>query len=544
MHGAQSTFEPDACIPGDDQASSPSRLFPPALMLQATCSNAGKSLLAAALCRLLARRGLRVVPFKAQNMALNAFVTADGREMGRAQALQAMACGLEPDVRMNPVLLKPTSDTGSQLVVMGKAVGHMRALAYMRYKPVLWETVCRAYRSLAAHADVMVLEGAGSPAEINLLRHDIVNMRMARYARATVLLVADIDRGGAFAALVGTLALLPPSDRRRIAGFILNKFRGDVALLTPALEAITRRTGKPFLGIVPMLEHLYLPEEDSVSFKQGQMSGLERDANLEDTSCVDIAVPDLPHISNVSDLDALRAAPGVRVRIVRRAAAWGSPGMVLIPGSRNTVADLRWLRHTGLADCVVDFAHRCLRKGQGVLVGLCGGLQMLGTAIHDPLLLEAGGDEPGLGLLPLETTLQRDKCLRRTAGTADGALVGTNQSVDVYGYEIHHGCSTMETCHTRTSEVLRSLLHDRDGRPLGWGVCDAKGRARVWGTYMHGLFDADAFRHALLDALRREAGLPAVPPAPYHLGSELDRLADAVGNALDMSAVTALLHLV
>ncbi|MFT4301241.1 MAG: cobyric acid synthase [Desulfovibrio sp.] len=539
----------------------------PAIMFQGTCSNAGKSLLTAALCRLLARRGLRVVPFKAQNMALNSFVTADGKEMGRAQALQAAACGLAADVRMNPVLLKPTSNTGSQVIVMGEPVGQMRVGAYLRYKPEAWKAVRRAYRSLAAEADVVVLEGAGSPAEINLKAHDIVNMRMARYARAHVALVADIDRGGAFAALAGTMALLTRAERARVAGFILNKFRGDPTLLDPALQTLTRRTGKPFWGVVPMLENLRLPEEDSVSFKMGITPGLRMGECLPATAdMLDIVVLDLPHISNATDLDALRQEPGLRLRIVRCAEDWGHPHAVIVPGSRNTVADLRFLRATGLADAILHFARTGLETSRGVLVGICGGLQMLGSVIADPLTLEEGGSERGLGILPLATRLEADKKLLRVTGRACACLTanvpsgGSGAATDekllvpaqeVEGYEIHHGRTVplsgqVESCSLPCESVTqqpRVIMADLSGRPLGWGLCDSAGRARVWGSYVHGLFDADAFRHAFLASLRDDNGMPPFEGAPYALGPELDRLADTVEKSLDMPAIYGLLGL-
>ncbi len=511
-------------------------------MFQGTSSNAGKSLLTAALCRLLSREGLRVAPFKAQNMSLNSFVTADGGEMGRAQAIQAAACGLDADVRMNPVLLKPTSDTGSQVIVLGRPVGYMRVKAYFHYKPQAWKAVCRAYRSLAAEVDVMVLEGAGSPAEINLRQHDIVNMRMARYAGAKVALVADIDRGGAFAALAGTMTLLSRTDRARVAGFVLNKFRGDASLLDTALQTVSRRTGKPFLGIVPMLDNLCLPEEDSVNFKAGLTPGFCRDSTSVNTACVDIVVPDLPHISNATDLDSLRAESCVNVRIVRRPEQWGTPHMVIVPGSRNTVEDMRWLRTVNLEERIRSFASDCLEKGHGMLIGICGGLQMLGTQIDDPLNLESGGLEQALGILPLSTQLHATKCLRRTTCIPDVSLVGGIKKVFLTGYEIHHGVTIMNKTPCRTSETsLRELLHDTDGRPLGWGQCDKQGCARIWGTYLHGLFDTDVFRHELLNTIRREEGLPVMPGQPYKLGSELDRLADTVASALDMPAIFALL---
>ncbi len=528
--------------------------LPPAIMVQGTCSNAGKSLITAALCRLLARRGLRVAPFKAQNMALNSFVTSDGKEMGRAQVLQAAACGLAPDVRMNPVLLKPTSNVGSQVIVLGEPVGHMRVGEYLGYKPEAWKSVRRAYRSLSAGMDVMVLEGAGSPAEINLKAHDIVNMRMARYARAHVALVADIDRGGAFAALAGTMALLTRAERARVGGFILNKFRGDASLLDPALTILQKRTGKPFWGVVPMLEDLRLPEEDSVSFKEGLTPGLRLGLYADQTAgsagLLDIVVPDLPHLSNATDLDALRDEPGVQVRIVRHAAQWGHPHVVILPGSRNTVGDLRFLQRTGLAALVQEFARRCLEQGSGALVGICGGLQMLGSEIIDPLGLEEGGCEQGLGLLPLSTRLLASKRLCRAAGWADASLTGSDRQ-PVTGYEIHHGetaslgaeATINGATQSAAVSAVRVVMVDDAERPLGWGRCDAQGRARVWGSYMHGLFDEDAFRHAFLLTLRQEAGLPPAPQTAYSLGPELDRLADAVETALDMPAILGVLGL-
>ena len=533
--------------------------LPPALMVQGTCSNAGKSLLAAALCRLLARRGLRVAPFKAQNMALNSFVTSDGKEMGRAQVLQAAACGLAPDVRMNPVLLKPTSNTGSQVIVLGEPVGQMRVGEYLLYKPTAWKAVRRAYGSLAAGMDVMVLEGAGSPAEINLKAHDIVNMRMARHAGALVVLVADIDRGGAFAALAGTMALLTRAERNRVGGFILNKFRGDASLLDTALSMLQRRTGKPFWGVVPMLENLRLPEEDSVSFKQGQTPGLtqglasdiQAGAPEAEAGLLDIVVPDLPHLSNATDLDALRDEPGVRLRIVRSAEHWGAPHAVILAGSRNTVDDLRFLQRSGLAVCVRDFASQCLQQGRGAVVGICGGLQMRGAEIADPLGLEEGGCEPGLGLLPLGTRLLAAKRLRRTNGWAHPCLTGLERQ-PVCGYEIHHGQTAVvpadvadgpHGARALAQPSVRVVMADSEEQALGWGLCDAQGRARVWGSYLHGLFDADEFRHAFLQSLRHDAALPPAPLATYCLGPELDRLADAVEAALDMPAILGQLGL-
>ena len=509
----------------------------PALMVQGTSSDAGKSLIAAALCRLFARRGLKVAPFKAQNMALNSFVTLAGEEMGRAQALQAAACGLEPDARMNPVLLKPTSDQGSQVIVLGRPVGMMRVREYMAYKRRAWRAVCRAWAELSSGRDIMVLEGAGSPAEINLRKHDIVNMRMAAHAGAKVLLVADIDRGGAFAALAGTMSLLGRADRGRVAGFALNRFRGDAGLLAPALEAVSRRTRRPFFGVIPRIPDLRLPEEDSVSFKLGRSPGIENGGVGGLAGVLDVALIDLPHISNVTDCDALRAEPGLRLRAVRRPEELGQPHLVLLPGSRNSMADMDFLRASGLAGALSAYALGCLESGRGMVIGICAGLQLLGGRIEDPVGLETGekGERalPGLGLLPLKTELAPVKTLRRTQGTAFAELAG--EALPVAGYEIHHGVSE-----SRGAPVI---MRDEAGRALGWGRLDARHTARIWGTYLHGVFDSDSFRHALLGRLRREAGLAPVAGAMWDLGPELDRVADVVAESLDMAAIDALLGL-
>ena len=513
---------------------------PPALMVQGTCSDAGKSLITAALCRLFARRGLRVAPFKAQNMALNSFVTLKGEEMGRAQALQAAACGLEPDARMNPVLLKPVSDQGSQVIVLGRPVGMMRVREYMAYKRRAWQAVCRAWAELSAGKDLMLLEGAGSPAEINLRRHDIVNMRMAAHAGARVLLVADIDRGGAFAALAGTMSLLGRADRARVAGYALNRFRGDASLLGPALAAVSRRTRRPFVGVIPMIPDLRLPEEDSVSFKLGKSPGIAAPGlptSGASAPLLDVALIDLPHISNVTDCDALRVEPGLRLRMVRRPEELGAPALVILPGSRNSLKDMEFLRASGLADALCAHARACLARRRGMVAGICGGLQLLGNRIHDPLGLEAGTggarSVPGLGLLPLVTELAPGKTLRRTEGTALPELAGA--ALPVAGYEIHHG----------VSESLGApvIMRDKEGEALGWGSLDAGNTARIWGSYLHGVFDSDSFRHALLGRLRREAALPPLPGARWDLGPELDRVADVVAASLDMAAIEALLGL-
>ena len=505
----------------------------PAVMLQGTSSNAGKSILTAALCRILLQDGFSVAPFKAQNMALNSFVTPDGREIGRAQAVQAAACRLEPDVRMNPVLLKPSSDTGSQVIVCGKPVGNMRVKEYVSYKPTAFATVKDAYDSLAAEHDVMVLEGAGSPAEINLKAHDIVNMQMARYAKAKVLLVGDIDRGGVFASLVGTMELLDQWEKDLVAGHVLNRFRGDASLLDSALTFTTERTGKPFFGVVPYVQHLGLPEEDSVTFKEsiGRQLPLREDA-------LDVVLLDLPHIANFTDVDALSIEPDVSLRIVNTAESLGTPDCIIIPGSKSTASDLQWLKECGLAQAIVDYAHH-----GGVVVGICGGFQMLGESIADPDAIEsvhavgldgascAEASQDGLHLLPLQTVLGEEKMLTRVCGTHHPS------GCTVSGYEIHHGVTTCAG--TSTSEAVVCS----DGSVIGYGEDGRGSFHRVWGTYLHGLFDEDVFRRAFINDLRCRKNLQPLDgvQATFSMDPALDRLADVVRDALDLQRLYALL---
>ncbi|UZP65864.1 cobyric acid synthase [Desulfovibrio mangrovi] len=497
----------------------------PALMLQGTSSNAGKSVLTAALCRILLQDGYSVAPFKAQNMALNSFVTPDGREIGRAQAVQAAACRLEPDARMNPVLLKPSSDTGSQVIVMGRVVGNMRVKEYVSFKPEAFRTVQMAYDSLAAEHDVMVLEGAGSPAEINLKAHDIVNMQMARYADARVLLVGDIDRGGVFASLVGTMELLDPWERELVVGFVLNRFRGDASLLDPALIYTTQKTGKPFFGVVPHVPELGLPEEDSVSFKEAMGRTV-----VKQGACVDVALIDLPHIANFTDMDALSCEPDVQIRGVRSPESLGHPDCIILPGSKNTLGDLAWLRSTGLAEAVTALA---AGDAAPEIVGICGGLQMLGRSVEDPLQVESADratDCDGLGLLNVHTVMGQDKVLTRVSGTHTGFDLPVN------GYEIHHGRTLMgEGAGVAPCVVLQ------DGMAIGYSSSDGM----VWGTYLHGLFDSDEFRRAFVDRLRFRKGESPLGRvvAPYSLDPALDRLAAVVREALDMQAVYRVLGL-
>lgn len=484
----------------------------PALMIQGAASNAGKSVLTAALCRILRQDGIRVAPFKAQNMSLNSFVTAWGEEIGRAQAVQAQACGLAPQGRMNPVLLKPCSDTGAQVIVLGKPVGNMRVAQYQAYKPQASAAAKEAYDSLARDFDAVILEGAGSPAEINLKAHDIVNMAMARHAQARVLLAGDIDKGGVFAALAGTMELLSDAERALVGGYVLNRFRGDATLLEPALAFLRGLTGKPVLGVVPEIAALNLPEEDSVSFKAAGYATSGRE--------LDIVLVDVPHISNFTDCDALAREPDVGLRVARSPGDLGEPDAVILPGSKNTLADLDWLRRTGLADALLA------RAGASEIVGICAGLQMLGTEVSDPLGVESGcARMDGLGLLALETELAPQKTLLQSTA------IHTPTGLALAGYEIHHG---------RTVSVQSgapALAARPDGQPVAWGV-----PGTVWGTYLHGVFDAHLFRRAWLNALRERKHLAALPlQSQAEPDAALDRLAHIVRASLDMQAIYSLL---
>jgi adenosylcobyric acid synthase len=491
----------------------------PALMFQGTSSNAGKSVLTAALGRILLQDGYRVAPFKSQNMSLNSFVTRTGGEMGRAQVVQAQACRLDPDVRMNPILLKPNSDTGSQVIVMGSPVGNMDVMEYVRFKPKAFEAAKEAYESLASEYDVIVLEGAGSPAEVNLKHHDIVNMEMARHASAPVLLVGDIDRGGVFASFVGTMEVLAEWERAVVAGFVVNRFRGKEELLHDAIKYTKRHTGRPVFGVVPYFHDLGLPEEDSVSFKCGMFDNLVRDED-----CVEIAVVDLPHISNFTDFDAFRVEPDVQLKIVRTATDLNRPDAVILPGSKNVIGDLEYLRHNGLDDKIRD-----LTANYGTeLVGLCGGFQMIGTDIADPHGLESDRKAiPGLGFLNVTTVLALEKTLTRVSAKH------LESGLAVQGYEIHHGQS-------RSSNAEPLVIQD-DGTTGGARSPDG----RLWGSYLHGIFDSDEFRRWFIDRLRVRRGLSAKGQvcAHYDIEPALDRLADAVRHSLQMDQIYRLMGL-
>ena len=480
------------------------------IMVQGTMSGAGKSLLCAALCRIFAQDGYRVAPFKSQNMALNSYVTRDGLEMGRAQVVQAQAAGAEPDVRMNPVLLKPSSDTGSQVIVLGEIRGQMSAAEYFRYKKQLFPEVLDAFDSLAAEHDIIVIEGAGSPAEINLRADDIVNMGLALKVDAPVLLAGDIDRGGVFAQLYGTVALLQPEERERIAGLVINKFRGDLEILRPGLSLLEEKTGKRVLGVVPYLK-VDVDDEDSLAPRLGR----------EDVhKPLDAAVIRLPRISNFTDFAPLEEHPQIGVRYVDDPRKLGSPDLVVLPGTKSTGGDLLWLRQNGLEAAILKLA----AAGTPVL-GVCGGYQMLGEAVHDRSGVEhgAGGSIRGMGLLPVETTFLPEKVRTRVRGeTASGPLAGAR----LEGYEIHMGSTQVR------GEPFCRL---EDGRE------DGCVRGSVWGTYLHGLFDSGELTQKLAELLCRRKGLRAesaraVSHAAYQQG-QLDLLADGVRQALDMREI-------
>ena len=477
------------------------------LMIQGTTSDAGKSALVTGLCRWLHRRGVRVAPFKPQNMALNSAVTVDDGEIGRAQAVQAQACGLPPHSDFNPVLLKPASDVGAQVIVHGRARGNLDAIGYHAYKPLAMEAVLASYRRLSGHYQAIVVEGAGSPAEINLRDGDIANMGFAEAVDCPVILVADIDRGGVFAHLVGTLALLSASERARVKGFVINRFRGDMALLQPGLDWLTAHTGKPVLGVLPYLHGLTLPAEDA----------LAREPRTGTDVRLRVIAPALPRISNHTDLDPLRQVPQLDLHWIGPGQAIPPADLLVLPGSKAVAADLAWLRQHGWEAAI----HRHLRYG-GRLVGICGGLQMLGTAIHDPHGVEGlPGSVAGLGLLALETTLATDKTLRESHGRLH--LAGA----PVRGYEIHHGISHGPAL----ARPALQLGHGPDGAVSEDG--------QILGTYLHGLFDTPAACQALI----RWAGLSQTDAVDGRQLAEtaIDRLADAVADHLDTDALATLL---
>lgn len=480
------------------------------IMMQGTMSNAGKSLLAAALCRIFRQDGYRVAPFKSQNMALNSFITAGGGEMGRAQVVQAEAAGIAPDVRMNPILLKPTTDVGSQVIVNGVVQGNMRAMEYYRRKREFLPAVMEAYEALAAEYDVIVIEGAGSPAEINLKQDDFVNMGLAKLVDAPVLLIGDIDRGGVFAQLYGTIALLEADERARVKGTVINKFRGDRSILEPGLRQLETLCGVPVAGVIPYT-HVDVDDEDSLS---------ERFSRDTARKLLDVAVIRLPRISNFTDFSPFERYENVSLRYVEKVSELGAPDMILIPGTKSTIADLQWLRQSGLEAAVLKEAAR------GTLVfGVCGGYQMLGSAVSDPDGVEAAGVTQlrGMGLLPMETVFHGEKVQTQTHGRFSGVkglLSGLN-GLAYEGYEIHMG---------RSEEKMPALA----------------GEGNVYGSYVHGIFDAPGVTDAILKVLCEKRGVDFAALGSFDLRAykerQYDLLADAVRAGLDMDFVYRVLR--
>ncbi len=471
-------------------------------MVQGTASGVGKSAVVTGLCRLFRREGTRVAPFKAVNMSLNAGVTASGGEMGRAQIVQAEAARVSPDVRMNPILLKPVAGEGVQVIARGKEVGLLTADEFQARRAWAWELIGDAYRELAATHDLLVLEGMGGPAEVNLREADLANMRIAALAEAPVLLVADMAFGGAFAALLGTFLLLPREEQARVAGFVLNRYAGNRSRLAPAIADLTRRTGRPVLGILPWQADLALPEEDSASL---------RAPDPRPGAPLRIGLAWLPHLSNFDEFGPLTREPDVAISYLRLPEEVPRCDAVILPGSRATAADLAYLRRCGLAEAIRTFA-----EGGGRVVGICGGYQMLGRRLCDPEGVEGGGEAEGLNLLPVETVFAGEKVTRPVRVSA-GPLFGPEGPDGIVGYEIHHGCVRVEF---GTPPALLTASGETEGARSPDG--------RTWGSAVHGLFQDDRFRRTWLNILRTRRGLPALPPRTEDREAVLDAWADCV----------------
>jgi adenosylcobyric acid synthase len=494
------------------------------LMVQGTASSVGKSILVTALCRIFKQDGYRVAPFKAQNMALNSFVTREGGEIGRAQAVQAEAAGVEPTVDMNPVLLKPEADSRSQVIVMGKVAKNLKASEYYDYTPFLLQTIEDSLNRLRAAYDIVVIEGAGSPAEINLKEREIVNMRIARMAGAPVLLVGDIDRGGVFAALVGTLVLLTEDEQNLVKGLIINKFRGDLELLKPGLVMLENRALKPVLGVIPYFKGISIAQEDSVF--------LEDKAPVAPGQGINVAVVRVPHISNYDDFDPLEEM-GCTVRYIHEAAELGSPDLIVLPGTKSTIADLLYLKQKGLDQAIIRLA------GAGTpVIGICGGYQMLGRVISDPQGIESDKTAvEGLGLLDIETVFQAEKRtvqVKAVMVCGEGLFKGL-EGTKVKGYEIHMGQTT-----GRGKTAFQVL--DTPGGEADYFDGTVGGGNLILGSYLHGLFHNELFSRVFLDNLREFRGLSAPISAPKNRDSQYTELADIVRRNLDIKQIYQILN--
>lgn len=493
------------------------------VMFQGTSSHVGKSILTTAFCRILTQDGYNTAPFKAQNMALNSYVTRSGGEMGRSTVAQAEAAGVEPIVQMNPVLLKPTGNSCSQVILLGKSVGNYSASDYQnKYSQQAWDSVKKSLDYMETHYDILVIEGAGSPAEVNLKKNDIVNMRIAKECQSPVFLIADIDRGGALASIVGTLELLDEEERKLVKGLVINKFRGDITLLEPALTFLEERTGIPVLGVIPYLDQLGIDDEDSVSLQDMPKDSVMRD--------IHIAVIQTPKISNFTDFDAFTHEPDVNVRFVQQGDLIGNPDVIILPGSKNTTEDLLYLKHHGYADEIKELADR----GTPV-IGICGGYQMLGEKVCDPLHVESDKDEvTGLGLLPYITTMQGEKNTYQVEFNCKNLpFLDMNFSAEnLKGYEIHMG----ETVLTGSAQSLFNIVR-RSNAPVDLQDGFINDKHHVFGTYCHGVFDNDHLRRAVINALRKRKGLhPLDVKFKYreYKEAEFDRLAAIVRKHFDM----------
>ena len=510
-----------------------------AIMVQGTMSNAGKSLLAAGLCRIFKQDGYRVAPFKSQNMALNSFITEDGLEMGRAQVMQAEAAGIKPSVLMNPILLKPTNDVGSQVIVNGEVLGTMSARDYFKYKKTLVPDVMKAYNALAEENDIIVIEGAGSPAEINLKDEDIVNMGMAKMAKAPVLLVGDIDRGGVFAQLIGTVELLEEDEKAMVKGLIINKFRGDKTILDPGVEMLEERSRIPVVGVAPYLDiqveeksgipvvgvapylNIQVEDEDSLT---------ERFDRKQEAGVVDIAVIRTPRISNFTDFNPFESIPGVSLRYVKHPRDLHSPDMIILPGTKNTMGDLIWMRESGMEAAVLKEASR------GKLIfGVCGGYQMLGETLSDPHGVENGGSMKGMGLLPMETVFAEKKTRTRVQGHF-GELSGVFaplSGTEVEGYEIHMGESILKENAGTVTRITDSVSGEKKEEGAFSG--------NVCGTYIHGIFDMEGVTDVIVKALAKKKGITLEKASGMDLKSfkeeQYDKLADGIRSHLDMERI-------
>ena len=488
------------------------------IMVQGTMSNVGKSLITAGLCRIFRQDGYRTAPFKAQNMALNSFITEEGLEMGRAQVTQAEAAGIEPSVWMNPILLKPTNETGSQVIVNGEVLGTMSAREYFAYKKNLIPQVRTAFEKLAGQYDIIVIEGAGSPAEINLKEDDFVNMGMARMAESPVLLVGDIDRGGVFAQLAGTVDLLDREERDMVRGLIINKFRGDKTLLDPGIFMLEEKTGIPVVGVTPYLS-VDVEEEDSLAGRLGQ----EREVK---PGMIDIAVIRLPRISNFTDFNVLSVLSGVSVRYVSAVRELGNPDMIIVPGSKNTMADLLWMRQNGLEASILKEA----AKGK-LIFGICGGYQMLGETLSDPFETEQGGTMRGMGLLPVDTVFLEKKTRTRTEGKflCDDSMLGSLcrlQGNPVQGYEIHMGQSILRS--GKGGKPLTKIRNRTDGKEKEEGAW----KNHVFGTYIHGVFDGNGIGEAILRVLAEEKGISYEEKEIFDFAAYKERQYDILAESL------------